>query len=139
MTSRIPIERLFVYGTLMPGCCNHRWIEGSVHSACSGRIRGILVDLGAYPALVSGDGIVEGVVLEIDAPAVVFLDHVEGYVPRRDDCLYSRKEVTVELDDGKETNAWTYQFAHPQRLRDHPRVALKIVDGICVYAWSSKT
>ena len=64
------VTRLFVYGTLMPGHCNHHRIERFVHRARLGRIPGILVDLGAFPALVPGDGIVEGVVLDIDTVAL---------------------------------------------------------------------
>jgi gamma-glutamylcyclotransferase (GGCT)/AIG2-like uncharacterized protein YtfP len=64
---------LFVYGTLMPGHGNHRRIERFVLRARPGRITGILVDLGAFPALVPGDGLVEGVLLEIDP--VGALDH----------------------------------------------------------------
>jgi gamma-glutamylcyclotransferase (GGCT)/AIG2-like uncharacterized protein YtfP len=87
--------RLFVYGTLMPGHGNHRRIERFVLRARPGRITGILVDLGAFPALVPGDGLVEGVLLEIDPSALSITDQIEGYAPNRSDCLYVRKQVTL--------------------------------------------
>jgi gamma-glutamylcyclotransferase (GGCT)/AIG2-like uncharacterized protein YtfP len=115
--------RLFVYGTLMPGHGNHRQIERFVLRARPGRITGILVDLGAFPALVPGDGLVEGVLLEIDPSALSITDQIEGYAPNRSDCLYLRKTVRVTLDNETQVKAWTYEFADPQRILDHPRTA----------------
>jgi gamma-glutamylcyclotransferase (GGCT)/AIG2-like uncharacterized protein YtfP len=116
--------RLFVYGTLMPGHGNHRRIERFVLRARPGRITGILVDLGAFPALVPGDGLVEGVLLEIVPSALSITDQIEGYAPNRSDCLYVRKAGHVTLDDETQVTAWTYEFADPQRIRDHPRLPL---------------
>ncbi len=130
--------RFFVYGTLMPGHGNHHRIERHVRRGCPGKITGILVDLGAFPALVPGDGIVEGVVLDIDPTALAITDRIEGYGPNRNDCLYIRKEVTVTLDDGTQATAWTYEFAHPQRITDQPRLVAKEVCGALVYSWPAR-
>jgi gamma-glutamylcyclotransferase (GGCT)/AIG2-like uncharacterized protein YtfP len=127
--------RLFVYGTLMPGYGNHRQIERFVLRARPGRINGILVDLGAFPALISGDGLVAGVLLEIDPSALAITDQIEGYAPNRSDCLYLRKTVRVTLDNETQVKAWTYEFAAPQRILDHPRMPLQVINDVVVYAW----
>jgi gamma-glutamylcyclotransferase (GGCT)/AIG2-like uncharacterized protein YtfP len=124
--------RLFVYGTLMPGHGNHRRIERFVLRARPGRITGILVDLGAFPALVPGDGLVEGVLLEIDPSALSITDQIEGYAPNRSDCLYVRKAGHVTLDDETQVTAWTYEFADPQRILDHPRLPLQVINDVVV-------
>jgi gamma-glutamylcyclotransferase (GGCT)/AIG2-like uncharacterized protein YtfP len=105
-----PTTCLFVYGTLMPGHGNHRRIERFVLRGRPGRITGILVDLGAFPALVPGDGLVEGVLLEIVPSALSITDQIEGYAPNRSDCLYVRKQVTVTLDDVTQVTAWTLRI-----------------------------
>ena len=57
--------KLFVYGTLMPSESNYHQVEDHVSVAKPGTIEEILVDLGAYPALIPGHGIVKGVVLRM--------------------------------------------------------------------------
>ena len=130
--------RLFVYGTLMPGHGNHHRIERHVRHARPGRIQGVLVDLGAYPALVPGDGVVDGIVLDIGPAALVITDRIEGYAPNRRDCLYLRKEVTVTHDDGTQTTAWTYEFSEPRRIDDQPRLTAKEVGGDVVHSWPAR-
>ena len=134
---RLPL-RLFVYGSLMPGHYNHCRIEPYVRCACSGRIKGVLVDLGAFPALVPGIGIVDGVLLEVDAAAMAVTDLIEGYMPGRNHCLYYRKEVVVDLDDHTQVLAWTYQYADPHRILDRPRCPAMITASIPVYAWHGR-
>ena len=97
---------LFVYGTLMPGHGNHHRIEQYVRRGCPGKITGILIDLGAFPALIPGDGIVEGILLDVDQASLEITDHIEGYAPDRNDCLYIRKKTIVKLSDDKEVWAW---------------------------------
>ena len=132
------VVKLFVYGSLKPGFSNHAQIQRFVHDARAGRIRGILVDLGSFPALIPGDGLVEGVVLEIDQAALAITDRIEGYVPDRDRCLYIRKQVVVELDDGGQVAAWTYEFAEPQRISGHPRLVAREIGGIPLHAWPAR-
>jgi len=126
---------LFVYGTLMPGQGNHRRIECFVHRARPGRIHGVLVDLGAFPALIPGEGLVKGILLDIDLSALGITDQIEGYAPNRSDCLYIRKQIIVTLDDETRVKAWTYEFAAPQRILDHPRMPMQIIDDVVAYAW----
>ncbi len=131
-----PAERLFAYGTLMPECANHRQIQRHVRHAGPGSIEGILVDLGAFPALLPGVGVVKGVLLEIDAEALAITDRIEGYAADRECCLYVRKRVEVHLDSGRTTTAWTYEFADPSRIADRPRLIVERVAGREIHAWS---
>jgi gamma-glutamylcyclotransferase (GGCT)/AIG2-like uncharacterized protein YtfP len=110
-------------------------LSGSSSGVVPGRITGILVDLGAFPALVPGDGLVEGVLLEIVPSALSITDQIEGYAPNRSDCLYVRKQVTVTLDDVTQVTAWNYEFADPQRIRDCPRLPRQVINEVVVFAW----
>ena len=131
-------QRLFVYGTLMPGGSNHDQIEDHVQVAKPGTVEGILVDLGAFPALVPGAGIVKGVLLEINPAALETADRIEGYHPDRDRCLYLREEVIVRFEDGQEAVAWTYLFANPSSIADCPRLVVGVSDGMPIFAWRSE-
>ncbi len=122
--------KLFVYGTLMPGAWNHRLIESQVHSARPASTSGVLVDLGGIPALVPGNGIVRGVVLEVDHSALAATDRLEG-VPH----FYKRQMTTVTLDDSSTIEAWIYQHAEPGRLAEHPRLVIGNDNDLPVHAW----
>jgi gamma-glutamylcyclotransferase (GGCT)/AIG2-like uncharacterized protein YtfP len=130
--------QLFVYGSLMPGHFNYCRIERHVRGARHGRIPGILIDLGAFPALLPGDGIVEGVALEIDPTALTITDRLEGYTPDRTACFYVRKKVIVDFDDGEQVTAWTYELGDPRRIEDHPRLVVREVGGVAVHAWRAR-
>ena len=74
-----------------------------------GRVRGILYDVGDYPALrpsPSPDDVVTGVLLELDDAALADLDAYEGVA----DGLYVRARCAVHLDDGTATAAWVYVY-----------------------------
>ena len=64
------------------------------------------MDLGAFPALVPGKGVVQGVVLEVDDDAVVITGRIEGYEPSRGSCLDLRKRVTATLEGGETVTAY---------------------------------
>ena len=131
--------RLFVYGTLLPGEANHRLIERHVRSARPATMEGVLVDLGAFPALIPGDGIVKGIVLELTSAAMEITDRLEGYHPDRDPSLYLRKEVSVQLDDGQEVQAWTYEYANPSTIADRPRLVLDATPGKPIFVWHGQS
>lgn len=121
---------LFVYGTLMPGACNYRLIESQVHSARPASTSGLLVDLGRFPAMIAGDGIVRGVVLEVDPAALTVTDRLEG-VPH----FYRRLEVLVSLQDGSQVVSWTYVLADSSRIADCPRLVVDRHGDVPVHAW----
>lgn len=122
---------LFVYGTLMPdGGWNYRLIESQVHSARPASTSGLLCGLGGIPAMISGDGIVRGVLLEVDPAALMITDRLEG-VPH----FYRRVMATVTCDDGTCVEAWCYEYAEPSRLDEHPRLVIGRENGLPVHAW----
>lgn len=129
---------LFVYGTLMPGEFNHRQIQGFVHGVRPGSIEGVLVNMGEFPALVPGKGIVKGVILYVDEAALEITDRIEGYSSDRQDCLYIRKEVVVRLDDGKDLPAWTYEFGAPSRVADPPLLVVGQANGEPIFRWGDR-
>jgi len=130
--------RLFVYGTLMPGCPNHWQMEDHVHKARPGRIKGILMDLGTFPALVAGEGLVEGVVLDVNQETLAITDRIEGCRPDWQSSLYLRRETTVQLESGENLTAWTYEWAKRDSIQDRPKLIVGEEDGIPVHAWRTK-
>lgn len=131
-------EQLFVYGTLMPGYGNHHRIAEHVHSARPGTIQGVLVDLGAFPALVPGRGMVRGVLLAVDAEALQVTDHIEGCHLDRSRSLYIRESIEVALDGGEAVRAWTYFFAHPLDVPDYSSLQVGRAGDIPTYAWPAR-
>ena len=130
-----PTVNLFVYGTLMRGEANFVQIERFARSIRPGTVEGVLVDLGAYPALVAGEGRVRGVVLEIEPVALEITDRIESYHPERRRCLYLRQEMVVLLDTRETVAAWAYFFANPNAVVDCPRLVVAELDGKPVFAW----
>lgn len=130
--------QLFVYGTLMPGFANYGRIVDHVRSARPGTIQGLLVDLGAFPALIRGDGRVEGVLLELDAEALRVTDFIEGFHPDEGHSLYLREMIQVDLSDGETVDAWTYSFANPAQIVDHPRLIVREDAGVPISCWPAE-
>jgi gamma-glutamylcyclotransferase (GGCT)/AIG2-like uncharacterized protein YtfP len=100
------MQRLFVYGTLMRGEARHGVLRrgGACYLAC-GHVSGRLIDLGPYPALTAGPGLVSGELYELEAAAGLLrtLDEIEG-------SRYRREPVEVETGAGILT-AWAYLWA----------------------------
>jgi len=130
-------EKLFVYGTLLPGHGNYPLIESHVQNAQAATIEGILVDLGDFPALVAGNGIVNGIVLEVGQVALHIADRIEGYAPGREGCLYLREEVQVRLDDGTQIAGWAYRYACPGDIADRTRLVVSRDGENPVHEWPS--
>jgi len=126
---------LFVYGTLRPGQANFSSIEKLVVAHQPATIEGELIDLGAFPALVPGHGIVVGDLLTLQPEALEITDRIEGYQPEHPSNLYDRREVVVTLTDGTIERAWTYFFAHPERLTGHPKALVGQRDGRRLFTW----
>ena len=129
---------LFVYGTLMPRESNHQQIQECVHAVRPGTIEGILVSLGAFPALIPGGGTVRGVVLDVDQAALEIADRIEGCSPDPCHCLYTRKEVIVRFNEGGELRAWTYEFANPSSIADKIPLVVGHSKGKPIFAWSER-
>lgn len=86
---------VFVYGTLRKGQGNRRVMEPHlVRELGPGRIKGVMYDLGRFPAVVLGkNGVVVGEWVEVTEAGLAALDRLEGY-PR----LYDRS-VVQDLDN----------------------------------------
>jgi gamma-glutamylcyclotransferase (GGCT)/AIG2-like uncharacterized protein YtfP len=73
-----------------------------------GRVRGALLDLGAYPGLIEGAGAVVGEVYRIHAPELLpAVDREEGY-------NFERRQAVVALADGQRVRAWIYRYRGPR-------------------------
>ncbi len=120
----------------MPGESNYRQIEHLVIDYKPGMVGGVLVDLGAFPALIPGEGLVKGILLRLDQKALEITDRIEGYRENREDCLYFRKNIMFRANqDGQEIEAWTYLFANPDSVADCPRLVVGELNGVPLYAW----
>ena len=113
------IEHVFVYGTLKHGGSNRRLVAPYVREESEGSVPGSLVDLGAYPGWVEGEGEVRGELLRVDPveETLAVLDELEGYHgpgdPRN---LYERVLVDVWTAGGA-VGAWAYRYLGPTRGR----------------------
>lgn len=97
--------KVFVYGTLRQGDCRSGVLQDYPCLASEAYIEGFdLLNLGAFPGIVPGEGRVRGELYEIDEVCLRVLDGIEGF--RKDDpkhSLYLREQVVVEVpSDGEE-------------------------------------
>lgn len=104
--------RVFVYGTLRRGANNHHWLEGARYlGQCRTAPRYRLLDLGAYPMLVTGGRTaVVGEVYAISRRLLARLDVLEDY-PRE----YSRTLMGTPWG-----RAWVYLRSSPPPGRRLP-------------------
>ena len=112
---------LFVYGTLKPGYSNYEWLladKDIKHTPAW--THGKLYDLGAFPAMTKGDGMVYGDLLKFDDPEILErIDILEGY---KTDAFwgmnfYDRVEVTVHTENSESVVAWTYVLSESEILK----------------------
>lgn len=108
------IANLFAYGTLIPGCepvgmapvCSRMQLVGEA------TVPGTLYDLGGYPGVVEGEGIIRGVVLRVPPDAWPLLDAYEGCAgPGRLDALFRRIPTRATLASGDVLDCWLYVYA----------------------------
>jgi gamma-glutamylcyclotransferase (GGCT)/AIG2-like uncharacterized protein YtfP len=95
---------LFTYGTLMRGYPLHGALVRRATFLGPARASGRLLDLGAYPGLIDGDGAVHGELYRLDAPELLRdLDREEGY-------NFQRRRTVVTLGSGRRALAWVYRY-----------------------------
>ena len=106
------VELVAFYGTLMTGMgyLPGHPEPGEMVGPC--RLAGRLYDVGRYPALVPGPGVVVGELWRVDAAALVTLDAWEEYEPA-DEARSVFVRRRVELVDPPSTAAWTYVWNRP--------------------------
>jgi len=109
-----PLEKIFVYGTLMHGELRHSTLmESSIGEGQPASARGTILDLGDYPGMIAGDeGVIHGEVYQIDQvyPTLQTLDSIEGfYGYNSNHSLFTRTIVQIDTEQGPEW-AWTYVY-----------------------------
>ena len=88
--------KMFVYGTLLSGQGNNRFLTGS-NLLGESSVKGFnMVSLGAFPACIpsDGDGVVFGEVWEVDKDTLSNIDRLEGH-PH----FYHREVVQTDFGD----------------------------------------
>jgi gamma-glutamylcyclotransferase (GGCT)/AIG2-like uncharacterized protein YtfP len=113
-------DLLFAYGTLRPSLAGGaRQLVASLASAGAATMPGLLYDLGGYPGLVAGAGLVYGELLRLSSPdELAALDAYEecgGPNP-----LYHRAVAIVRRENGEQTTAWAYFYA--RSVAGKPRI-----------------
>jgi gamma-glutamylcyclotransferase (GGCT)/AIG2-like uncharacterized protein YtfP len=115
------LDRLvFVYGTLRRGESNHHWLSNAEFVGSGVTVdRMILVNLGAYPAVVrdanhTNSAFIQGEVYRVTTTTFARLDILEDY-PK----LYGREIVPITLDNDSALSAWIYFLAKDNWNRDH--------------------
>jgi len=111
-------ETLFVYGTLRKSFNNEklRSVLKDLKYLGKAVTKGVMIDLGEYPAIISSrdaDSRVKGEVYEVIKPERVFrvLDKYEGYDQSNpQDSEYARKKQIVQLDSGQKRKSWIYIY-----------------------------
>jgi len=104
---------LFIYGTLMPGLRLQAEMHGTERLGPA-RVPGRLVDVGRYPGLLHGDGLVTGEVYRVNDAQLARLDAVEDMVAGdRAASQYWRERVQVRDGALAGHHVWTYVYNRP--------------------------
>jgi len=108
------LVKVFVYGTLKPGEANYqRYCADKVVAATRSSVKGQLFALPVgYPAMVLGEGVVQGYLLTFNTPNILqYLDPLEGYNPQcpPEKNFYKRKQLEVFTPEAEPLGlAWAY-------------------------------
>ncbi len=113
-----PVIHIFVYGSLRRGFQHpvFDYIKNHFTFIADGKVKGLLYDLGTYPAAVPSDvGYLIGELFVANSEddfdwAISQLDDYEGLNPEADEtALYRRETVEVQHNDTV-TTAWIYWY-----------------------------
>ena len=105
------IHHVFVYGTLRPALAigEPGMLIASLQQDGPATVRGQLFDLGDYPGLVDGHGIVHGDLLLVETTA--HLTSLDAYEECDGPCpLYRRETTTACRPDGQRVTVWVYRY-----------------------------
>ncbi|MDP8970588.1 MAG: gamma-glutamylcyclotransferase [Actinomycetota bacterium] len=115
-------ERIAVYGTLRRGGGAQAalGLAGALEYRGRCRLRGVLIDLGAYPGLVAGEGTVAGELYDVADLAVLrLLDRFEHYDPADPAGSAFVRRLSRLLDPP--VDAWVWYYNRP--VAGLPRLA----------------
>ncbi len=110
------VEKVFVYGSLRKDMVNYKpYLDGKVKSNKKATFKGYLFHIKnkGYPALLPGDGIVIGELMEFENfdKTLKKIDGLEAYIEGREEKNeYNRKIIEVELEDGSIEKAYYYEY-----------------------------
>ncbi len=107
--------KVFVYGTLKRGFPLHHHLRGARYLGRAWLRGFVMYDLGWYPAILPGEGVVSGELYEVDWATLLLLDEVEEEGEE-----YERRLLSVELEDGRREEAFVYVYR--KDLKGQPRV-----------------
>ncbi|HOV27905.1 MAG TPA: gamma-glutamylcyclotransferase [Pseudobacteroides sp.] len=116
------INKVFVYGTLMKDFCYYKWyLEGRINRITPGRTYGLLYHLPeGYPALLPGNGIIEGEVMEpVDGELLKSLDRLEDYDEFGSNNLYAREIRSISTERGEDMICWIYIFTNEKYAKEN--------------------
>ena len=106
--------RIFVYGLLRPGFRGASLL-GDARSLGAATTSGLVYDLGGYPGLVDGDGVVHAEICEVGSRQLPALDAFEDYDPQDPAAsLYRRITITATLTaTGEPLAVQAYRYNRP--------------------------
>jgi len=112
-------EFVFVYGTLMDGMKRGELMEDGSEIYCHGSVKGDLFDLGDYPGLVQGDGIVHGEIYKVSDmfQFIQHLDQIEGNVG--DNPLFDRRIQLIYTEKGQ---IWAYVYHYARTIDSFTKI-----------------
>lgn len=103
-------SRLFVYGTLLRGLSRAQVLHGARFLGPA-LVEGQLFDLGRYPGLRPGRGLVVGEIWDVDAATLRRIDRIEDFDPSDPSgSLYQRVEIPARSLSGTPFAAATYRY-----------------------------
>lgn len=93
--------KVFVYGTLLSGLSNSALLNDAKFIG-EGTMSGVMYDLGSFPGVNYGLGVIHGEVYDVDELTLGDLDYLEGYDTQNvDSSLYVRNVTDITLENGR--------------------------------------
>lgn len=130
------IKRIFVYGSLREGFYNFdKFLMGRIHNIVStGTLKGKLFHLSekGYPALISGDDIVTGEIIDVIDDGNIFdeLNELEGYLgpnnPKND---YNLVDIEVQFGSSQKELLPVYLYNSSENTILEKDSGIYIPDG----------
>ena len=101
----MPLETVFVYGSLKRGFINHHVMAGTEFLGAGVTQPGFaMLGLGRYPGVVRGTAVIAGEVFAVPAPRMGRLDRLED-----NGRVYRREVIPIRLPSGV-VDAWIYLY-----------------------------
>lgn len=119
----MPVENVFVYGSLKRGFCNHHMMAGAKFLGDGVTPPNfVMIDLGRYPGVIHGGTVIAGEVFAVPTRLIGRLDRLE-----ENGRLYQREMTAIAMAAGQ-VSAWIYIYRlarrHARTVRPHHGIAL---------------